>query len=89
MLIDGQENETIDQAVPSHSNCEGRKIADSVKPNQLPCPKIEANKARGKAVQRWQSCTGIGGLNVKTPKTVMNGTLPHIIVLFIVSVHVL
>jgi hypothetical protein len=53
MLIDGQENETIDQAVPSHSNCEGRKIADSVKPNQLPCPKIEANKARGKAVQRW------------------------------------
>jgi hypothetical protein len=68
MLIDGQENETIDQAVPSHSNCEGRKIADSVKHNRLPCPKIEANKARGKAVQRWQSSTGIGGAECKNSK---------------------
>ena len=89
MMTNDQENETIDQAVPSHSNCEGRKIADSMKPNQPLCPKTEANKTGGKVAQRWQGCTGIGGLNVKTPKTIMDGTLPRIVVLFVVSVHVL
>ena len=61
--VDGRTRKmkTIDQAVPSHSNCEGRKSPTPWNLTSRYAWKTEANKTRGKAVQRWQGCTGTGG----------------------------